>query len=217
MKRRLQLIVIVVFIVISTAVAQMPRSSFDPAPAHGARNQKGFIDWALSQINRRDIDYGARIEVMRQRMLNSTLRDAGFRVEALLIGALLLLYVCYWWECRRSTNLKVSTVRIVTACHNELQAARQHIAKLSSEYEQARRVLEERTEPAPLAAQTAGGRRQTAAVSGDQKDVVAGSTGNGQLNRDELLVENNSLKQQVRTLTIKWQEEQQRNRKLKGQ
>lgn len=213
MKRRLQWVVIVVVIVISTTVAQMPRSSFDPAPAHRARNQKGFIDWALSQINRREIDYGARIEVMRQRMLTSTLHDAGFRVESLLIGALCFLYVCYWWECRRSTNLKASTVRIVTASHNELQAARQHIAKLSSEYEQARRLLEERTEAAPPSAQT----RQSAAVHGEQKDLVAASTGNGQLNKDELLVENNSLKQQVRTLTIKWQEEQQRNRKLKGQ
>lgn len=154
---------------------------------------------------------------MRQSILESTLRDTTFRVEALLIGALCFLYVCYWWECHRSTNLKVSTVRIVAACHNELQASRQHIAKLSSEYAQARRMLEERTEAASLAAHTVGGKRQSAAVNGEQKDLVAASTGNGQLNKDELLVENNSLKQQVRTLTIKWQEEQQRNRRLKGQ
>src|SRR5215471_18841704 len=120
MKRGTELLLITVLLAVCLAASQVPRSSYDPAPAHRSGQQKSFIDWAFSQINPRNINYGERIEEMRQSVLDNTLRDPAFRAEALLIAALCVLFVFYWWECRTTGSLRVSTTRIVTAYDNEL-------------------------------------------------------------------------------------------------
>src|SRR5262249_23843490 len=125
---------------------QAPRSRFDPAPASHSAQQKSFVNWTLSQINSKDVDYGGRIEHMRQIILMDTLRDPSFRTNALLIAALCGLYLFYWWECRTRRALRISTTRIVTAYHSELAMAREEIARLSAEYRQAKRILDEQLE-----------------------------------------------------------------------
>ena len=211
-----KLLLSVVLLVVCLADAQGPRTHYDPAPAHRAGQQKSFIDWTFSQINPRNIDYGARIELSRQSLLDDTLRDPDFLSKALLIAALCGLFIAYWWECRTTGGLRVSTSRIIAAYHNELAATRDHVTQLTAEYAQAKRILEDQME-AGLAAQAAVGKRQDGAANGSKKELPAATSGNGQPRVDELLVENNSLKRQVKTLTTKWEEEQQRNRKLKGE
>lgn len=216
MKHCVEVSVLVVLFAACLATAQVPRSRFDPAQAHPAEQQKSFVDWAFRQINPRNIDYGERIEQMRQSVLDNTLRDPSFRGETLLIAALCVLFTFYWWECRTNGSLRVSTTRIVSAYHNELAVARDQIAKLSAEYAQAKRQLDEQTDAASVV-KAAVGQREDVATNASKKEVVPAKSGNDQLTVEQVLTENNSLKQQVKTLTTKWQEEQQRNRKLKGE
>lgn len=216
MKRGVEISVLVVLFAACLATAQAPRSRFDPAQAHPAEQQKSFVDWAFSQINPRKTDYGDRIEQVRQSVLDNTLRDPSFRGETLLIAALCVLFTFYWWECRTKGSLLVSTTRIVNAYHNELAVARDQIAKLSTEYAQAKRQLGEQTDAASVV-KAAVEKREDVANNAGKKEVVPAKSSNHQLTVQQLLTENNSLKQQVKTLTTKWQEEQQRNRKLKGE
>jgi hypothetical protein len=214
MNRRLGLVLSVIVFVACHAAGQTPRSRFAPAAGRHAGQQKGFVDWALGRFNPADIDYGARLEEMRQIVLDNTLLNQSFRIDTLLVAALCFLYACYWWECRKTTNLRVSTARVITACHNELETAREQIARLVSEYTQARRILDERAEAST--ATSALRKRDEIAASDEKKTSLPAISGEGEPTRAELLTENYSLKQQVRTLTMKWQEEQQKNRKPKS-
>ena len=230
MKRGVELLLITVLLAVCFAAAQVPRSSYDPAPAHRAGQQKSFIDWAFSQINPRNIDYGVRIEALRQSVLDDTLRDPDFRSKALLIAALLGLFIAYWWECRTTGGLRVSTTRIVTVYHNELAVARSHIAKLTSEYAQAKRVLDDQMETR-LAAKTQKTKPSNTSPSGEASPGNAsnGSTdkpGETQLGdhdsglNQQLLDANqtiSSLRRQLGIVTRKYEEEQQKNRKLRGE
>ena len=197
------------------AAAQATSSRYDPAAGHRPVQQKGFTEWALGRINSRNIDYGAQLEEIRQDILNDTIRDPEWRAKALLIAALGGLFIVYWWEVRTNGGLRVSTTRIVTAYHNELAVARDEIAKLTAEYAQAKRALDDHTEMA-LAIKMTKGKREDGATN-SKKDGAPADSGSSQMSVEQLQIENNSLKQQVKTLTTKWQEEQQRNRKLKGE
>ena len=215
MRRGGGLLLVLVLLPACFVAAQVPRSRYDPAAGRRPVQQKSFIEWALGRINPRNIDYGARIEETRQSMLDDTIRDPEWRAKALLMAALVGLFIAYWWELRMSGGLRVSTTRIITAYHNELTVARDQIAKLTVEYAQAKRALDDHMEMA-LVIRAARGKREDGAASSKKEAALTGP-GNSQLSVDQLVIENNSLKQQVKTLTSKWQEEQQRNRKLKGE
>ena len=88
MKRAVQMLLMVGVLVTDFVADQAPRSRFDPAPASHSAQKKSFVDWTLGQINSKDVDYGERIEEMRQSILQDTLRDPSFRTYALLIAAL---------------------------------------------------------------------------------------------------------------------------------
>ncbi len=224
MKRAIEIILLVLFWAVLFAAAQAPRSSFDPAPARHAAQQKSFIDWTFSQINARDIDYGQRIEVWRQGFLDDTVRDPSFRTELLLITALCVLVIVYWWELWVAGVSRVSTTRIVTAYESELTVARGQIAQLSAEYAQARRLLEEQTEPAVAAKSqkpkpgSEASAKPAAYSNGKEPETPVGGQDNGL--GQQLLDANqtiSSLRRQLSTVTKKWEEEQQKNRKLRGE
>jgi hypothetical protein len=214
MTRRLGLALSVIVLAASFAESHGQRSRYDPAPNHHAGPQQSFVDWAFGRFNPSNIDYGMRLERMRQSVLDNTLLDPSFRIDTLLIGALCFLYWCYWWECRKITNLRASSARIVTACQSELLVAREQIARLTSEYAQARHILDERQE-ASIVGTTVNRKREDPVANGENKVSVPAAPQEDEPTRVDLLTENYSLKQQVRTLTMKWQEEQQKNRKPK--
>lgn len=124
-----------------------------------------------------------------------------------------MMFLIVLWQDRQNRRMKFSTARVVAAYHNELTVARDHISRLSSEYTQAKRILDEYKE-ASLALRLSGAKRD--AVPANSKNTAA-ATSDGQPAREQLLIENGNLKQQVKTLTNKVQEEQQKNRKLKGE
>lgn len=223
-KRVIVIVLLVLLWSVPFAAAQAPRSSFDPAPARHSAQQKSFIDWAFSQINARDIDYGECIEIWRQGFLNNTVQNPSFRAEVLLMAALGVLFLGYCWELRTTGALRVSTTRIVTAYASELAVARGQITRLTAEYVQARRLLEEQAEAA-LAAKSqkpkpaSEAAAKTAAYSNNkavEQPVDGQDNGLGQ----QLLDANQtigSLRRQLSTVTKKWEEEQQKNRKLRGE
>ena len=214
MKRQVALGLCVIVLAAWFLESHGQRSHYDPAPSHRTGPQKSFVEASLGLFNPSDIDYGARLEVMRRSILANTLLDQSFRIDVLLIGALCFLYGCYWWECREITNLRASAARIVTACHNELLAARAQIARLTSEYTQAKHIVNERSE-ASTGPTTVHRKREEPVTNGENKTSVPAVSQEDEPSRVQLLTENYSLKQQVRTLTMKWQEEQQKNRKPK--
>jgi hypothetical protein len=215
-KKPARLLLMIMSLATCLAFAQVPRARYDPASSSHAKDQKSFVEWAFSRINPGNIDYGARIEEIRQGLLDDTLRNPEFRAKALLIAALLGLFIAYWWECRTNGNLRVSTTRIVAAYHNELAVARDHIVKLTTEYGQAKRILDDQKETT-LPMRAAAGKREEGGAAASKIAAVPAGPAPSQVTMEQLLIENNSLKQQVKTLTTKWQEEQQRNRKLKGE
>jgi hypothetical protein len=230
MKRAIQIMLLVLLFSMHFATGQAPRSRFDPAPPRHAAQQKSFVDWAFSRINARNIDYGARIEEWRQGFLDDTVRDPSFRMEALLIASLCVLFLVYWWEVRTTGALRVSTTRIITAYESELAVAREQIAKLSTEYARSKRLLEEQMEVVVAAKpQKSKPVSEVPAAPGTKETAVADKNGkadeppigdNGSGLSQQLLEANQiigSLRRQVGTVTKKLEEEQQKNRKLRGE
>src|SRR5579864_355426 len=226
MKRALRLLLLLVASAACFAVAQAPRSRYDPGAGRRPVQQKSFIEWTFSQINPRNIDYGARIEAMRQGFLDDTIRNPEWRGKALLIAALLGLYVAYWWEVRRSGGIIISTARVIAGYENELVMARGQITKLTAEYKQAKRILDDQMEAARSqkskptnAAPADDGLKGNASGNGKDRSSEPQPEGQDSESNQQLLAANqtiSSLRRQVSTLTRKYEEEQQKNRKLKG-
>lgn len=227
MKRAMRLLLLLAASAVCFAAAQAPRSRYDPGAGRHPAQQKSFVEWAFSQINPRNIDYGARIEAMRQDLLDVTIRNPEWWGKALLIAALLGLYVAYWWEVRRSGGIVVSTARVVAGYENELLMARGQITTLTAEYKQAKRILDDQMEAArsqkskPTNAVPADdGLKGNASDNGKDRSSEPRQEGQDSELNQQLLAANqtvSSLRRQVSTLTRKYEEEQQKNRKLKGE
>jgi hypothetical protein len=205
------------FVLLGAAVAatQPAIPKRNPAPANQAGPKGNVVDWGLKQINPRDIDYGQRVEELRQTVIDSTIHDYGFWTDFVVAGVLGMMFLMVFWQDRQNRRMRFSNARVVTAYYNELAMARDQINLLSSEYAQVKEMLDERRE-ASFVSRPQAAKRDNAPASNSNKDTVS-TVPDGQPGREQLLTENGNLKQQVKTLTAKWQEEQQKNRKLKGE
>lgn len=207
------LIKVVSLVLIGIAVAA-PQTAI-PKPTSAAprlsQSRGSLIEWTLKQINPQDIDYGQRIEELRQTAIDNTVHDYGFWADLVAVAVLGMMFFIVFWQDRKNRQMRFSTARVVTAYYNELEMARRQITQLSSEYSQAKRILDEQKESS-LVSRSQPARRE----NGINKDATSGFS-DGQPSREQLLAENGSLKLQVQTLTTKWQEEQQKNRRLKGE
>jgi hypothetical protein len=201
------------FVLMGTAFAttQSPISIPNPDTASHSRPRGNVLDWSLNKINPHDIDYGLHIEEFRKTAIDSTIHDYSFWSDFVAAGVLGMMFLIVLWQDRTNRQMRFSSARVVTAYHNELAMARDQVARLSSEYGQAKRILGEQMEASFVARPQA-----TKRESAGNKDAASAAT-DGQPSREQLVTENSNLKQQVKTLTAKWQEEQQKNRKLKGE
>lgn len=227
MKRTMRLLLFLAVFAACFAVAQVPRSRYDPGAVRRPAQQKSFLEWAFGQINPRNTDYGAQIEAMRQGLLDETIHNPEWWGKALLIVALLGVYVAYWWEVRRSGGIIVGTARVVAGYENELVMARGQITKLTAEYKQAKRILDDQMEavrsqkskPTNAAPADDGLKGNASDNAKDRSSEPQPEGQDSELNQ-QLLAANqtvSSLRRQVSTLTKKYEEEQQKNRKLKGE
>jgi hypothetical protein len=207
------LMTLALLLLAGTAVAatQAPTPKPDSVLSGRSRPHGNVVDWTLNKINPNDIDYGLRIEEFRQEVIDSTIHDYGFWSDFVAAGVLGMMFLIVLWQDRKNRQMRFSSAKVVTAYHNELAMAHDQISQLSSEYGQAKRILGEQME-ATLVSRPQAAKRESAS----NKDALSVAA-DGQPSREQLLTENGNLKQQVRTLTTKWQEEQQKNRKLKGE
>jgi hypothetical protein len=181
-------------------------------------------------VNPRNIDYGQRIEAMRQRLLDNTLRDPDFRDKAILFLALIGLYIYFWWEMRKANAMKHSATDMLTAYQNQLAVASAQVDELSVQYAEAKRLLDEKIEaalvakprrlklenvaPSSIAPQAAESVEENGkAAASPVKDSESGAALQ-LLSASDLI---NSLRQQLGVVTRKYEEEQQKNRKLRGE
>jgi hypothetical protein len=208
---------ITLLVVLGTAVAttQSLTSKPNSATASRSRPHGNVLDWGLKQINPHDVDYGKHIEELRQAAIDNTIHDYGFWSDCVAAGVLGMMFLIVLWQDRKNRRMTFSTARIVTAYHNQLAMAQDQITLLSAEYAQAKRILDEQTEGSYVSRPQTAKRESTPGSSSDKGTTAAAP--DGQSSHEQLLAENGSLKQQVKILTAKWQEEQQKNLKLKGE
>jgi hypothetical protein len=208
---------ITLLVVLGTAVAATQSLTPKPNSATASRSRPhgNVLDWGLKKINPQDADYGKHIEDLRQSAIDNTIHDYGFWSDCVAAGVLGMMFLIVLWQDRKSRRMTFSTARIVTAYHNQLAMARDQITLLSAEYAQAKRILDEQTEGSYVSRPQTPKRESTPGSSSDKGTTSAAP--DGQSSHEQLLAENGSLKQQVKILTAKWQEEQQKNLKLKGE
>lgn len=220
-----------VLFMVCLAMAQPSRSHYDPAPARRAGSQKGFVEWVFSRINPQDIDYGARIEEMRQDALDATVRDDSFWTDALAIGVFGMTFGLYYWQHRQNQRIRFSTTRIITGYHNELAVARDRLANLSAEYARIKAAPDDPFEAGLVSRPPASKRETASSGNSNSKDAASGTSNEPSAverqlreekdNLSQQLARGNetigSLRQQVATLTRRLEEEQLKNRKLRGE
>jgi len=204
--------------------AQIPRSHYDPAPAHATGQQKGFVEFVFSRINPQNIDYGMRIEEFRASVLDATVRDVSFWADAFAAGLLVLSFGIIVWQQRRIHGMRFSTARIVTGYHCELTQARDQIARLSAEYNTIKRAADEEKEETFFAKPQPAGRENSARDNGKSPVKLAaiatqtaapGGDPNPELAKANQTI--GSLRKQVNALSRRLDEEQNKNRKLRGE
>ncbi len=208
---------ITLFVVLGTAIAATQSLTPKPNSATASRSRPhgNVLDWGLKQINPHDVDYGKHIEELGSQAIANTIHDYGFWSDCVAAGVLGMMFLIVLWQDRKNRRMTFSTARIVAAYHNQLAMARDQITRLSSEYAQAKRILDEQTEGSYVSRpQTA--KRESTPSSNNNEDTASAASA-GQPSREQLLAENGSLKHQVNILRAKWQEEQQQNRTLKGE
>lgn len=209
------------------ALAQTPRSRYDPAPVRGTGGQKGFVEFVFSRINPHNIDYGMLIEEFRASILDTTVRDVSFWADAFAAGLLILSFGIIVWQNRRIQGMRFSTARILTGYHCELTEARNYIATLSTEYKQMKRAADEQKEDS-LSAKPQLPKRDGGPAASNKDRVLPSepSPAERKLREDnERLKEEvahsgrtvGNLRQQLSALTRRLEEEQQKSRKLRGE
>lgn len=202
---------------------QTPGSNYDPAASRRAGPQKSFLDWTLGRINPRDINYGDRIEEMRQRALDATVRDVGFWADATAVLVLGVAFVVIYWQYRQIRRLKFTTADLLVAYHNDLTALRNRFDQLLAEYNLIKQGRDERPEkipvprPQPLRLDSAASRNIKPPSNSNGGTPAPTEDGNVQ----QQLVHANetigSLRRQVSTLSKRVEQQQQQSRKLRGE
>jgi len=219
---------------VSFAAALAQSSRYDPMPHGAAKQHQSFVEFVFGRINPHNIDYGQRIEDFRFMALTATVGNPDFWSEVVLIGfaGFLLLYALYLQRVQRQMTL--STAELVTSYHNQLAVCEDQLADVSAKYLKLKTELDEEMESSP-SARPAQVRSQAVAAGGNDSssDHAPGPAGPNtsssaqqqlrdevaklkeQISRDGATVI--SLRQQNVTLSRRVEEEQQKNRRLRGE
>ena len=209
------------------ASGQTPRSNYDPAANHTAKQSSGFIDFALQQLNPENTDYGQLLENGRRIAIEATVDDYYFWSNLTAILVLLMMFCIFLRKRALLKRREVSTARLVAWYHNELFGAREHAFELAAKYGQLKGTIEAEIE-AKLTQKPAKG--EAARESNDLLGNINRSAPNAQSDNEQTLRETikkmeqqaardketfSSLRQQITTLSRRLQEEQQKNRSQK--
>lgn len=214
------------------ASGQTSRSSYDPAANRPAKQHDSFMDFALKKLNPQDIDYGENIEEMRRTAIVATMDDYYYWSNLVAISGLVIMFCLF---SRQHVVLKrraFSTARVVTWYHNELVEARNQAFEQGAKYLQLKRLADDQIEaglaqkpqppkgdsvsgePSGGSGKSANGSAPNAQIQGDQSLREAIKKLEDQAGKDKETIK--SLRQQTGVLSRRLQDEQQKNRSLRG-
>jgi hypothetical protein len=185
---------------VATMASAQPSSSIVDRPQTVTQSQakkySNPVEFFLHRFNPDDIDYGERIEEMRESLLADTVQSPFFWSIAwgavLLIGSLAM--VVHLEQERKHRHLIAA--RFLAWYHNQLLDARAHALEELGKFNRLRQAVDER-DMAAAASATQGGQRQASSAGKD------------------LITENNSLRQKMSLMENAEKVVRQENTELK--
>jgi hypothetical protein len=214
------------------ASGQTSRSSYDPAANRPAKQHDSFMDFALKKVNPQDIDYGQGIEEMRRTAIVATMDDCYYWSNLVAISGLVIMFCLFFRQHVLLKRRASSTARVVTWYHNELLEARSQAFEQGAKYLQLKRRTDDQIEAGLTQnPQPPKGGSTSGEPSGGSGSSVNGAAANTPTQSEQTLREAikkleqqagkdketiNSLRQQTGVLSRRLQEEQQKNRSLRG-
>lgn len=100
------------------------RSSYDPPASQRSDSRRGFLDFALQQINPQNTDYGCQIEEARRLAVDETVNNIGFWIIIVAISLLVLSFFIVVFQHRERNRLELLAARFLAQYHNSLIDAR---------------------------------------------------------------------------------------------
>jgi hypothetical protein len=227
MKKLLPIAFTLCLLGVSAAASDRPRSSYDPAQQQPRATRESFTDHFLKRINPDNTDYGQRIEQMRQQVIDAGLGNLPELLSIVLLVAAFLVIV---HQSRERSHREIIAAGFLAWYHNELVRAREVAQDAIARNLTLKNALDEQaggatTPPELQPASKAGPSITENGAGGPAPDTPKTPAAN-----HDLVAEINQLRQKVEAyangekvlqrkindLDRKLQNEQQKNRSLKG-
>ena len=214
---------------VTVLASERPRSSYDPAQQHPAKQRDSLIDFVLKRINPTDKDYGQWIEQARRSAIEASLDSLP---KLLSVALLIVSFAVIIHQGRERRHREIIAARFLTWYHNELVRARQTAREAITRNQRLKKMIDEHgeVEPSPRTAQLVpNSGRSVASNCATYSDMAAPKT--TPITDHDLVTEINKLRQkvvaqedtektlrlQISQLNTRLQDEKQKNRTLKGQ
>jgi len=216
----------------SLAAGQSPRSSYDPAPRKPQKHYDSFVDFALKQINPRDIDYGQRIEEARQSFIDDSILSLEFWGNTLPVIVLLITFGMFVRQDNERKRREILVAEVLAWYHNGLVDAHQEHSGLLTKYQQLKKIFDDQREaklaegaqPAKPDSPAGTGKKEPRSPGQPAQPTAPGTKPQASSEVESLRLQvnalsnaNKSLRQQISTVGQRLQEEVQKNRTLKGE
>ena len=155
MKRPYQIATALLFSAVlgAFAVAQSPRSRFDPAGHEDlAKPQDSFLDFMLKRINPSDTDYGKYLSESRTLLIDETVRNAYFWSNIVALGVLGFLFFLVLYQHKTQTKREWAVAEIIGQLEQNLNRSRAQVfeaTRKNRELAEALAVLKESASRSP--------------------------------------------------------------------
>jgi hypothetical protein len=117
--------IICLLISLSWLAAWGQRSSYDPAAKQQPTKQgKGFVDFALNQVNSQNNDYGCQIDDARKFMVDETIKSVNSWAVLVALSFLILSFFLLLHQHRERSRREVIAASLLAQYHNALVDAR---------------------------------------------------------------------------------------------
>lgn len=214
---------------ISVLASDRPRSSYEPAQQHPARQYDSLSDFALKRVNPTDRDYGQWIEQARSKAIQASLDSVP---QVLSVALLIAAFTIIAHQNRERRHREIIAVRFLAWYHNELVHARETARETIARNQGLQTMIDERAEAVPVTKGALTAPTSAAPSSGNGaicQTLVAPNT--VPIADRDLVTEINKLRQkmivqegtektlrlQISQLNTRLQDEKLKNRTLKGQ
>lgn len=196
------------------------RSSYDPAVKQESKPREGFVDFALKQINPRNVDYGCQLEEARKLAVDQTVKSIDSWAVSVALGFLVLSFFVLLHQHQERRRREAIAGQFLAQYHNAWVDARTQAADTIRRYNLLVRAKNSTSEvvqrPPSTEAEAAqarpvkadaglGVRAQLPPVTAVKSDIKAGERGTSRSdgecqNRDreaDLIAQISTLQQQL--------------------